>query len=117
MIFVFLVIGLLAGVLSGMFGIGGGIVIVPALLYFAQMPIRQAVGTSLGALLLPVGILGVWSYYKVGDIDIRASLLIAFGLAVGVYFGALVAQHADPNLLRRGFAVFLCAVAVKVWVG
>ena len=114
---VFLAIGLLGGVLSGMFGIGGGIVIVPALLYFARMPIRPAVGTSLGALLLPVGILGVWSYYKAGEIDIRASLLIALGLATGVYFGSLISQHADPNLLRRGFALLLGIVAVKVWVG
>ncbi|MEP6764371.1 MAG: sulfite exporter TauE/SafE family protein [Gemmatimonadaceae bacterium] len=117
MTIVFLAIGLLGGVLSGMFGIGGGIVIVPSLMYFADMHIKRAVGTSLGALLLPVGILGVWSYYKVGEIDIRASLLIATGLAIGVYFGSLITQNADPNILRRGFAVFLCAVAVKVWVG
>ena len=117
MTIVFLAIGLFAGVLSGIFGIGGGIVIVPSLMYFTQMQVKQAVGTSLGALLLPVGILGVWSFYKVGEIDIRASLLIAAGLAIGVYFGSIIAQHSDPQILRRGFAVFLCAVAVKVWVG
>ena len=117
MTIVFLAVGLLAGVLSGMFGIGGGIVIVPSLMYFAHMQVKQAVGTSLGALLLPVGILGVWSYYKGGDVNMRASLLIAGGLAIGVYFGSLITQHADPNILRRGFAIFLCAVAVKVWVG
>src|ERR1700712_3426969 len=98
-----LTIGLGAGVLSGMFGIGGGIVIVPALLYLMRFPLQRAVGTSLGALLLPVGLLGAWSYYKTGELDMRASLLIAAGLAAGVYFGAQISQHVDAAVLRRAF--------------
>jgi uncharacterized membrane protein YfcA len=112
-----LAVGFGAGVLSGMFGIGGGIVIVPALLYAAHMQPQRAVGTSLGALLLPVGLLGAWSYYKAGELDARASLLIAAGLAIGVYFGAQIAQHVDATMLRRAFAVFLAGVAVKMWFG
>ena len=112
-----LTIGLGAGVLSGMFGIGGGIVIVPALLYLMKFPLQRAVGTSLGALLLPVGALGAWSYYKAGDLEARASLLVAAGLAGGVYFGAQIAQHADATMLRKTFALFLLAVAVKTWAG
>ena len=112
-----LAIGLAAGVLSGMFGIGGGIVIVPALLYLMRFQLQRAVGTSLGALLLPVGLLGAWSYYKSGELDVRASLLIAVGLAGGVYFGAQIAQHVDAVMLRRAFAVFLACVAVKTWIG
>lgn len=112
-----LAIGFGAGILSGMFGIGGGIVIVPALLYAARMEPQRAVGTSLGALLLPVGLLGAWSYYKAGQLDPRASLLIAAGLVIGVYFGAQIAQHVDALLLRRAFALFLAAVAVKMWFG
>jgi uncharacterized membrane protein YfcA len=116
-IILLLMIGLSAGVLSGMFGIGGGIVIVPALLYIMKFGVQRAVGTSLGALLLPVGLLGAWSYYKSGELDPRASLLIAVGLTIGVFFGAQIAQHLDAIMLRRAFALFLAIVAVKTWMG
>jgi uncharacterized membrane protein YfcA len=114
---IYLFIGLLAGVLSGLFGIGGGILIVPALLLVARMTPATATGTSLGALLLPVGALGAWQYYKNGHVDVRASLLIALGLLAGAFFGARVAQGMDPVLVRRAFAVFLMLVSVQVWVG
>jgi uncharacterized membrane protein YfcA len=114
---IYLLIGLLAGVLSGLFGIGGGILIVPALLLVARMTPATATGTSLGALLLPVGALGAWQYYKNGHVDVRASLLIALGLLAGAFFGARVAQGMDPVLVRRAFAVFLMLVSVQVWVG
>lgn len=115
MTFIFLLIGLGAGVLSGIFGIGGGIVIVPALLFFARMPIARATGTSLGALLLPVGALGAWEYWRNGNLDIRASLWIAFGLFTGVWLGAKVAQTTSPLVLKRAFAILLVVVAVRVW--
>ena len=116
MLLIFLAVGLLAGVLSGLFGIGGGIVIVPALLYFAQMPPARATGTSLGALLLPVGVLGAWEYYKNGDLDVRASLLVAAGLTVGAYFGARLNHLLSPVQAKRAFAVFLLFVAVRMWI-
>ena len=72
----FIGIGLVAGVLSGLFGIGGGVLIVPALMYVAGMPIKTATGTSLGTLLLPVGLLGAWAYYQAGNLDWRASLTV-----------------------------------------
>ena len=116
MTYVFLLIGLGAGVLSGIFGIGGGIIIVPALLFFAGMPIARATGTSLGALLLPVGALGAYEYWKHGNLDVRASLWIALGLIGGVYIGARVAQLASPLMLKRAFAILLLLVAVRVWM-
>ncbi len=116
MTYIYLLIGLGAGVLSGIFGIGGGIVIVPALLFFARMPIARATGTSLGALLLPVGALGAYEYWKHGNLDVRASLWIALGLFGGVYFGARVAQLASPVVLKRAFALLLLAVAVRLWM-
>jgi uncharacterized membrane protein YfcA len=111
----FLVLGLAAGVLSGLFGIGGGIVIVPALLYFARMSPATATGTSLAALLLPVGALGAWSYYRGGHLDLRAALLIAVGLFFGAYIGAMLNQSLAPRTAARVFAVFLVAVAVQLW--
>ena len=112
---IFLGIGLAAGVLSGLFGIGGGIVIVPMLILMARMAPATATGTSLGALLLPVGALGAWQYYRSGHIDIRVSLLLALGLFIGAYFGARLGVTADPILMRRAFAVILVVVAVRLW--
>ena len=115
MTILYIIIGLAAGVLSGLFGIGGGVVIVPALLFFAEMRPLAATGTSLGALLLPVGALGAWTYYRTGNLDIRASALIALGLFFGAFFGAQIAQHLTAVQLKRAFAVFLVLVAVRVW--
>ena len=113
---IYLAIGVVAGVLSGIFGIGGGIVIVPALIYLARFPTLTATGTSLGALAIPVGIvLGAWAYYRNGHVDIRASLLIAVGLAVGAYFGANLAQYAGGHVVKKAFAVFLVGIAVRMW--
>jgi uncharacterized protein len=113
---IYLAIGLAAGLLSGLFGIGGGILIVPALLLVGRMEPAMATGTSLGALLLPVGALGAWQYYKNGHVNISASLLIALGLLVGAYFGARFAQGLDPATAKRAFAVFLLVISVRIWL-
>jgi uncharacterized membrane protein YfcA len=112
----FLAIGLGAGLLSGLFGIGGGIIIVPALMLAGRMQPSTATGTSLGALLLPVGALGAWQYYKNGHLDVRASLLIALGIFIGAYVGAVAMQRVDPMTAKRVFAVFLVLVSVRIWV-
>lgn len=117
MTLLFLAVGLGAGVLSGLFGIGGGVVVVPALIYLAGMPMLSATGTSLGALLLPVGLLGAMEYYRNGHLDVKASLLVALGLAVGVWFGARFAQGMSPVVMKRAFAVFLVLVAARMWMG
>ena len=116
MVLTFVLIGLAAGVLAGLFGIGGGVLIVPALMYFAAMPIKAATGTSLGALLLPVGLLGALAYWKAGNLDWRASAFVAAGLFVGAYFGARVALAMHPALLQRLFAVFLVGIAVRMFL-
>ena len=111
----YLAFGLVAGVLAGLFGIGGGVVIVPALILIAKFPAQKATGTSLAALLLPVGILGAWRYYSQGNVDIRSALLIALGLLVGAYFGAELALGLPARDLQRLFSVFLAAIAVYLW--
>jgi uncharacterized protein len=116
MLLIFLAIGALAGILSGMFGIGGGIIIVPALMLVAGMPVIKATGTSLVALLLPVGALGAWEYYRNGNLDVRAALLLAAGLFVGAWFGARLAHSVSPFFLKRGFAVLLVFVAARLWI-
>ena len=112
---IFLLVGLGAGVLSGLFGIGGGIVIVPALMLVAKMSPSSATGTSLGALLLPVGALGAWEYYKNGNLNVRAALLVALGLFLGAWFGAKLNQMLTPQQAKRAFALFLVLVAGRMW--
>jgi hypothetical protein len=111
----FLVIGIVAGLLSGLFGIGGGVVIVPALLMVARMKPETAIGTSLGALLLPVGALGAWHYYRHGYVEVQPALWIALGLASGAWLGAHLALNLPPRDLQRAFAVFLVFIAVHLW--
>lgn len=113
----YVAIGFGAGILSGLFGIGGGIVIVPALVLAAKFEQQAAVGTSLGALLLPVGALGAWSYYREGHLQWRASLWLALGLFVGAYLGARLGHSLGDTNLRRLFAVLLSGMAIKMWVG
>ena len=115
LLLIFLLIGLGAGVLSGLFGIGGGIVIVPALIFIAGFAPITATGTSLGALLLPVGALGAYEYFRKGHLQIGASLWVAVGLFFGAWVGAKLANQLTPVQLRRGFAVFLFLVAGRMW--
>ncbi len=113
-----LVVGVSAGLLSGLFGVGGGIIIVPALALLFGMTQQSAIATSLMALLLPVGFLGVLEYYRAGKIsaeNIWIGLVIAAGLFVGAYFGAKIATHLSSEMLRKAFAVFMGIVALHLW--
>jgi len=112
---IFLAIGAVGGILAGIFGIGGGIVIVPALVIFAKLSQKTATGTSLGALLLPAGALGVYTYWREGNVDVRAALWVAAGMLVGAYGGAWIAQALAETTLKRAFAVLLVVVAVRLW--
>ena len=110
-----LLLGFFVGILSGLVGIGGGIVIIPALVYGFHMSQRKAQGTSLGALLAPIGILAFLEYYKAGNVDLKMALLIALGFVFGGYFGGMWAQQIPQAVLRKGFAVFLALTAAKMF--
>jgi len=114
-LWIYLLIGLAAGVLSGLFGLGGGILIVPALIFLARLEPQTATGTSLGALLLPVGALGAYEYYKHGQLNIGAAALIALGLFIGAGFGARFALMLSGATLRKAFAVFVALIAIRMW--
>ncbi len=116
MLAMFLAIGLVAGVLSGLFGIGGGILIIPSLIFFANFHTKLALGTSLGAMLLPVGVLGAYAYYQQGNVNIKASMLIGLGLFFGAYAGARLAQTVSGPTLQRLFAIFIVLMAIRLWV-
>jgi uncharacterized membrane protein YfcA len=115
MTWMMLLIGLIVGVLSGIVGIGGGIMFVPALVWLAGMSQHKAQGTSLGALLAPVGLFAFLEYYRKGNADIRVAALLAVGFLVGGYFGAAGAQHISDLWLRRVFAITLVVVGGRMW--
>ena len=112
-----LALGVVIGIISGMIGIGRGAFLIPALLLFYGMSQKTAQGTSLATLLLPIGIFAFLTYYKAGYVDLKLALLIAIGFAVGGWFGGLWAQHLSDVVLRRGFAVLLVALAIKLAIG
>lgn len=110
----YLLLGLVVGLVAGVVGTGGGVLIVPALVLFFHMNQRKAQGTSLGALLAPIGILAFWEYYKAGEVNVTAALLIALGFAVGGFFGGLWAQHLPEAALRRILGVLMLAIGARL---
>ena len=113
-ILILVLLGIAAGVLSGLVGVGGGIIIVPSLIYFLSFSQRSAQGTSLGLLLLPVGILAVIEYYKQGYVDIKIVGLLALGFLAGSYFGSKIALSLPQDTLKKIFAIVLIFLAVKM---
>lgn len=114
---VLLAIGVAAGILSGLVGVGGGIVVVPALVLLLGMTQLSAQGTSLVLFQLPFGILGLLKYHRTGNVNWLYGVVIGLGLVMGSYLGARWASQVDQNLLRKGFALFMVAVAVKLFLG
>jgi uncharacterized protein len=114
MTFLYILLGLVVGVFSGIVGIGGGILIIPALVYLFHMSQHKAQGTSLTALLAPIGALAFWEYYKAGNVDLKAGLLIALGFFVGGYFGGLWAQHLPEVVMRRVFGTLLAIIGIQL---
>ena len=116
-IIIVLVIGLAAGVLSGSIGVGGGILIVPALVYFLNMSQHVAQGTSLALMLPPVGILAVYKYYKEGNVDFKVALLLMVMFVVGGYFGAHIANLLPKETLKKVFGAILLLISIKMILG
>jgi uncharacterized membrane protein YfcA len=113
----FVVIGLAAGLLSGVFGIGGGVVIVPALIYWAGFSQHRATGTSLAVLLPPIGFAAMWEYYRHGNVNVRAAMIIAGAVFVGGWLGAVIANRVSGPYLRLAFGVFVVVLGMCLMVG
>lgn len=108
------IVGLAAGFLSGMIGIGGGIIVVPALVFLLGFTQQQAQGTSLGLLLLPVGILAVMNYYKAGYIDVKVVGIMCVTFILGGWLGSKIAISLPQDIIKKIFAVVLIIVALKM---
>ncbi len=113
-ILILLLVGLAAGILSGMVGVGGGIIIVPCLVYFLGFSQKMAQGTSLGILLLPIGILGVMQFYKSGYIDLRVVAIISLAFIAGSYFGSKWALGMPQETIKKIFAIMMLVIAIKM---
>lgn len=109
-----LLIGLAAGVLSGLVGVGGGLIIVPALIFFLGYTQHQAQGTSLGLLLLPVGILAVMNYYNKGQIDVKVVAVMSIAFVLGGWLGSRLALRLPADTVKKIFAIFLFYSAFKL---
>ncbi len=111
---ILVVIGLVAGCAGGMFGIGGGLIMVPALALLADFELKQAIATSLAVQIPPVALLGAIQYYRAGEINLRAAALMAVAFFVANYFGARITLSLDRVWVQRGYAIFLLAVALRM---
>ncbi len=107
-----ILIGFGAGIASGLFGIGGGVIIVPALLYLMKFPVHRAVGTSLAVFLFPIGAAAVFTYFRAGHVDIKAAAIIAAMLFAGAWLGAMIATRMDSHTLRIMLGMFLVALGI-----
>ena len=110
----YFLIGGLAGISSGFFGVGGGLIIVPALVYFAGFSQHRATGTSLAILLLPVGLGAVMEYYRNGNVDVRAAAFAAVALFCGAWLSGRLAQRINPASLKMAFGVFAMVMGAYI---
>ncbi|WP_409979412.1 sulfite exporter TauE/SafE family protein [Methylocystis sp.] len=109
-------LGILAGALSGLTGIGGGVIIVPALVYIFHYSVHSAQGTTLALLVPPIGAFAAWTYYKHGYVDIKSATIIAVSFAIGAFVGADIAVMLPERAVRRIFAVVLLVVATEMFL-
>jgi hypothetical protein len=111
-IILYVVLGLAAGVLSGLLGIGGGIIIIPALIFLFGLSQQQAQGTTLALMVPPIGILAAWIYYKQGYVDLKIAAFVCLGFFVGGFFGAKLATALPTEILQKVFGVALLLTAL-----
>lgn len=112
-----LLIGFVSGIAAGLFGIGGGVLIVPALVYLAGFSQHTAVGTSLAILLPPVGLAAVLQYYRYGQVNLKAALIVASALFVGGWLGAILANHLSGPQLKLAFGIFVVGIGIYLVLG
>jgi len=111
-----ILIGLVAGIFSGLIGIGGAIIIIPSLIFLLGMNQYEAQGTSLAVMLPPIGLLAAYNYYKAGALNWKFALVIALAFLIGGYFGSKLTLHIPEVILRKVLAVILVVVAVKLFL-
>jgi uncharacterized membrane protein YfcA len=114
MLLILIVIGIITGIMAGMLGIGGAIIMIPALVYFMGISQQTAQGTSLAVMLPPIGIIAAYNYYKAGEVNIRIAIVLAIFFLVGSYFGSKLALNMPQAALKKIFGILLLLVAAKM---
>ena len=114
MLLILIVIGIVTGAMAGMLGIGGAIIMIPALVFFMGFSQQMAQGTSLAVMLPPIGILAAYNYYKAGQVNITFAIILAVAFLIGSYFGSKLALTLPQPLLKKIFGVLLLLVAAKM---
>ena len=109
------IIGLIVGFFGGMFGVGGGVILIPALVYIIGMEQHSAQGTSVAILLPPIGIIAAYNYYKAGHVNIKYAIIIVISFVIGSYFGSKLAVSLPDQLSKRIFAVILFLISIKMF--
>lgn len=110
----YIILGLLAGILSGLIGIGGGVIIVPSLIFLFGFSQQEAQGTTLGLLVPPIGVLAAWTYYQQGYVNLKVAALICVGFVLGGLLGAKIAVVLPSKVLERIFGIALLSIALKM---
>lgn len=110
----YVILGLVAGVFGGIFGLGGGIILIPALVFFFGLTQHQAQGTTLAIMIPPIGLLAALRYYYSGNVKLGMAAFICLGFFIGGFFGASLIQNLPDLLLKRLFGVFLLFVSLKM---
>jgi len=111
------IVGIAAGFVGGSMGVGGGIIIIPALMFFVGLGQKEAQGTSLAVLSFPVALIAAYNYYKEGSVDLRFAAIMIVTFVIGGYFGSKVALGLSADVLKKIFAVLLIAVGIKMLIG
>lgn len=114
-ILLLIIIGLVAGTLGGMIGLGGGIILIPALILIMKLDQQTAQGTSIAVMLPPIGLFAVYNYYKAGYVNMKYAFVIAMAFMVGGYFGSSLALKLSPDVMRKVFSVVLVVIAIKMF--
>ena len=114
LVLILIIVGLASGMLSGLVGVGGGIIIVPALVFFLHFSQHQAQGTSLGLLMLPVGALAVYNYYKQGYVDFKIVAVMAVAFVLGGWLGSKLSLVLSETVIKRIFAIVLLYTAFRL---
>jgi len=115
MLIILILVGVFTGLMAGMLGIGGAIIMIPALVFFLGFSQQMAQGTSLAIMLPPIGILAAYNYWKAGYVNIRFALIIAVAFVIGSYFGSKLALQIPQGLLKKIFGILLIIVAVRIF--
>ena len=115
--YLYIILGLIAGIFSGFLGLGGGVILIPVMVYLFGLTQHQAQGTTLALMVPPIGLLAAWRYYQSGDVKINMAVFICLGFFIGGLLGAHFVQNIPDQLLKKIFAVFLLFISIRMLLG